>query len=155
MTILQIIILTILAQQIVCAIVYFASGEKEEITAIVSFGFVYIMVAAVALLIRFIALHYYRKNYEYCQLYGEIKEGKNIVHSWISNYYIQKKILDKFHTVVNEDDDITQSYSIRIIRPDKPFKHIPQKSERITNNHLKNKRSVYGMYYSYLQKFLK
>lgn len=155
MTTLQIIILTILAQQVVCAIVYFASGEKEELTAIVSFGFMYVIIAGIASVIQLVVLHYYRKNYEYCQFYGKIKEGEHIVHSWISNYYVQKNILEKFHSVVNEDDDITQSYSVRIIRPNKPFKSIPPKSERITNSHLENKKSVYGMSYQYFQNFLK
>lgn len=155
MTTLQIIILTILVQQAICAIVYFASGEKEELTAIVSFGFVYVVIAGIVAAVQAIRLTYIKRNYNWYQFYDTyVKDGKAYFYH-INNYLIHKSILDNFHNVVDEDTEITEPNTIRFLRSGKTINKVPIHSAMIDGRVIKKQKNVYGMKWATLKKFLK
>ena len=148
MTTLQIIILTILAQQIICAIVYFVSGENNETTAIVSFGFVYAIMAAIGLVIYRIRLLYSKHNYNWYQFY----DGDECPYH-INNYLIHKSIIDKFRNVIDDvNGEITEPQTIRFLRS---CDSVGLSVDKINNRTIKNQKNVYGMKWTTLKKFLK
>lgn len=155
MTTLQIIILTILAQQAICAIVYFAFGEKEELTAIVSFCFVYVVVAGIIAVIQALRMHYIRRNYNWYQFYGAyIKDGE-VCPYHINNYLIHNSMLDKFTAVIDESAEVNQPNTVRFLRSGKEQKTLPIRSVIINNRTIKKQKDIYGMSWNTLKKFLK
>ena len=148
MTTLQIIILTILTQQIICAIVYFVSDENDETTAIVSFGAVYVILETIGLVIYHIRLLYSKRNYNWYQFY----DGDECPYH-INNYLVHKSVIDKFRNVIDDvNEEVIEPQTIRFLRS---CDSVGLSVDKINNRTIKNQENVCGMKWTTLKKFLK
>lgn len=131
------IILTIVAWQLICLIVDLITDDNFEKVGVFAFGIWIPVCFFVAFIIRKAKLWMSRK-YNYYQLFGNLS-GSNSRGGWLTNVYMTKAVADKyFIRQFEKDEEITSSYSIRLLREGKYFKSAPNKSDILTAEKIEN-----------------
>lgn len=128
MTIIITIICTILAYQLIFAIVDIATNENEKVLIPFGFGIWALLFAGAFWIINKIKLAYYRKYYDTFSFWFKDKQG--IPQHW-HNYYVHKKAQKFF----NIDDNKT--HFCTKMRDGKGYQSVPVKDYCI-NKHGKN-----------------
>lgn len=151
MNTLVIVLLSILAWQLVVAIVCLVTNEDETITMRTAIGFWLLPIALVSIVYKYVVLMISRR-YNLYQFFGVVKGQTTPYGGWCQNFYMTPKTASKFARLYGKDETIKENYSIRLLREGKEFKSAPYKQEILTEKDLKNGTS--GFTKKYLEKFL-
>ena len=146
MNTLVIVLLSILAWQLVVAIVCFVTNENETIVMRTAIGFWLLPIALVEIVYKYVSLMVSRR-YNLYQFFGVV-EG----HGWCHNFYMTPKTASKFARLYGKDEDVKENYSIRLLREGKEFKSAPYKQEILTDKKLEQGFGGYSA--DWLKKFL-
>lgn len=149
MNTLVIVLLSILAWQLVVAVVCFVSNENETITMRTAIGFWLLPIMIIDFMYKKIHLAISRK-YNCYQFFSVI--GDSPYSGWVNNYYMTPKTASKFARLYGKDEEVKENYSIRLLREGKEFKSAPYKQEILTEKDLVNGTSSFTK--KYFEKFL-
>ena len=151
MNTLVIVLLSILAWQLVVAIVCFVTNENETITMRTAIGFWLLPIALVKIVYKYISLMISRR-YNLYQFFGVVEGQTNTYNGWCHNFYMTPKTASKFARLYKKDETIKENYSIRLLREGKEFKSTPYKREILTDKKLEQGFDGYSA--DWLKKFL-
>ena len=125
-------VIAICAWQLVCVIVDIITDDNQEKVGLFAFGLWIPVCFFVAFIVKKFKLWRSRK-YNCYQLYGNITSKNNSFNGWLTNKYMTKAVADKyFIRQFGKDDEVTESYSLRLLREGKDFKSMPHKSDILT-----------------------
>ena len=151
MNTLIIVLLSILAWQLVVAIVCFVTNENETIVMRTAIGFWLLPIALVDIVYKCVSLMVGRR-YNLYQFFGVVEGQSTYLNGWCHNFYMTPKTASKFARLYGKDEDIKENYSIRLLREGKEFKSAPYKQEILTDQKLEQGFSGYSA--DWLKKFL-
>ena len=151
MNTLVIVLLSILAWQLVVAIVYFASDENETITIWTAIGFWLLPIAFIDIIYEYISLMV-RRRYNLYQFFGIVDGKPTPYYGWCQNFYMTPKTASKFARLYGKNEVVKENYSIRLLREGKEFKSAPYKQEILTEKKLKQGLNGYSA--DWFKKFL-
>lgn len=144
------IILTIIGWQLVCVIVDLITNDDEDKVAIFAFGVWIPVSSAIGFVVKKFRL-FRSRRYNCYQLYGKLS-ANGFANSWITNKYMTKEVANKyFIRQFDKDEEVTLSYSIRLLRTGKEFKSAPYKSDILTAKMLESGEP--GLSPDFLKKF--
>lgn len=147
------VVITIICWQLICVITDIVTDDDHEKVGLFAFGIwvpVCILIGNIAEKIRLAS----SRKYNFYQLFGNIRNKNNSMGGWITNVFMTKEVADKyFIRQFGKDDEVTQSYSIRLLREGKEFKSVPYKSDILTANMIEDENGTDGMSFSFLKKF--
>ena len=151
MSTLVIVLLSILAWQLVVAIVCFVTDENETIVMRTAIGFWLLPITLVSIVYKYISLMISRR-YNLYQFFGVVEGRTNAYNGWYHNFYMTPKTASKFARLYKKDETIKENYSIRLLREGKEFKSAPYKREILTDKKLEQGFDGYSA--DWLKKFL-
>lgn len=151
MNTLVIVLLSILAWQLVVAIVCFVTNENETIVMRTAIGFWLLPIALVDIVYKCVSLMVGRR-YNLYQFFGVVEGRTNAYNGWYHNFYMTPKTASKFARLYGKDEPIKENYSIRLLREGKEFKSAPYKREILTDKKLE--QGFDGCSVDWLKKFL-
>ena len=151
MNTLVIVLLSILAWQLVVAIVCFASDENETITMHTAIGFWLLPIALIDIIYGYISLMV-RRRYNLYQFFGIVDDKPTPYYGWCQNFYMTPKTASKFARLYGKNEVVKENYSIRLLREGKEFKSAPYKQEILTEKKLK--QGLRGYSADWFKKFL-
>ena len=132
MTIFWTAIITICVWQLLCIIVAIITDDDQEKVGVFAFGLWIPVCFFIAFVVKKVKLWQSRK-YNYYQLYGNLSSKNSSLNGWLCNKYMTKAVADKyFIRQFGKDEEVTESYSIRLLREGKDFKSVPHKSDTLT-----------------------
>ena len=151
MNTLVIVLLSILAWQLVVAIVCFVTDENETIVMRTAIGFWLLPIALVDIVYKYVSLMVSRR-YNLYQFFGVVEGRVADYDGWYHNFYMTPKTASKFARVYGKDEPIKENYSIRLLQEGKEFKSAPYKREILTDKKLEQGFGGYSA--DWLKKFL-
>lgn len=151
MNTLVIALLSILAWQLVVAIVCFVTNENETIVMRTAIGFWLLPIALVDIVYKCVSLMVGRR-YNLYQFFGVVEGRTNAYDGWCHNFYMTPKTASKFARLYGKDETVKENYSIRLLREGKEFKSAPYKQEILTDKKLEQGFGGYSA--DWLKKFL-
>ena len=150
MTIFLTIIFTTICWQLLCVIVDIITDDNIEKVGVVAFGIWIPIFFFISFIVKKVNLLRSRK-YNCYQVFGK-RSPNNSFGGWLTNVYMTKEVADKyFSRQFGKDEDVTQDYSIRLLREGKEFKSTPCKSDILTSERID--AGVPGLDADFLKKF--
>lgn len=153
MNYLVVAVLAIIAWQLVVTIACFITNEKENIVIPLSVGVWFLLINIVGITIVKIKLIISKRRYNIYQVFGDVKRTTNYMEGCITSYYMTPKLANKFARVYAKDEEVHESYSIRLSKEGKDFKAVPWKSDILKEKDLIT--GTKGLSADFLKKFLK
>lgn len=151
MNTLVIVLLSILAWQLVVAIVCLITNEDETITMRTAIGFWLLPIALISIVYKYVVLMISRR-YNLYQFFGVVEGQTTPYGGWCQNFYMTPKTASKFARLYEKDETVKENYSIRLLREGKEFKSAPYKQEILTDKKLEQGFGGYSA--DWLKKFL-
>lgn len=151
MNTLVIVLLSILAWQLVVAVVCLVTNENETITMRTAIGFWLLPIALVDIVCKYVFLATGRR-YNLYQFFGVVEGQSTPYNGWCHNFYMTPKTASKFARLYGKDEAVKENYSIRLLREGKEFKSAPYKQEILTEKKLEQGFGGYSV--DWFKKFL-